>query len=264
MGRSPCCEKAHTNKGAWTQQEDTRLVAHIRVHGEGGWRSLPKAAGLLRCGKSCRLRWINYLRPDLKRGNFSEEEDELIIRLHSLLGNKWSLIAGRLPGRTDNEIKNHWSTHIKRKLSSKGFDPHLKRGNFSEEEDELIIRLHSLLGNKWSLIAGRLPGRSGNEIKNHWSIHMKRKLSRRGLHPQTHRSLRPPHNSTTALNSPPGPDHQILAFESRRRAEIADFFQLEGLKCSPIESAASTDEEHPCPDINLDLCMGLPSNSAPA
>ncbi|NP_001170687.1 Myb-related protein 308 isoform 2 [Zea mays] len=88
MGRSPCCEKAHTNKGAWTKEEDERLVAYVRAHGEGCWRSLPKAAGLLRCGKSCRLRWMNYLRPDLKRGNFTDDEDELIIRLHSLLGNK--------------------------------------------------------------------------------------------------------------------------------------------------------------------------------
>nr|QFZ79248.1 R2R3-MYB transcription factor [Lycoris sprengeri] len=127
MGRSPCCEKAHTNKGAWTKEEDDRLIAHIRAHGEGCWRSLPKAAGLLRCGKSCRLRWINYLRPDLKRGNFTEEEDDLIIKLHSLLGNKWSLIAGRLPGRTDNEIKNYWNTHIRRKLLSRGVDPNTHR-----------------------------------------------------------------------------------------------------------------------------------------
>uniref|UniRef100_K9LVZ2 R2R3 MYB n=1 Tax=Iris fulva TaxID=92176 RepID=K9LVZ2_9ASPA len=123
MGRSPCCEKAHTNKGAWTKEEDERLVSYIRAHGEGCWRSLPKAAGLLRCGKSCRLRWINYLRPDLKRGNFTEQEDEFIIKLHGLLGNKWSLIAGRLPGRTDNEIKNYWNTHIKRKLLRRGLDP---------------------------------------------------------------------------------------------------------------------------------------------
>ncbi|CAN7033873.1 hypothetical protein BRARA_H01853 [Brassica rapa] len=123
MGRSPCCEKAHTNKGAWTKEEDERLTAYIKAHGEGCWRSLPKAAGLLRCGKSCRLRWINYLRPDLKRGNFTEDEDELIIKLHSLLGNKWSLIAGRLPGRTDNEIKNYWNTHIRRKLINRGIDP---------------------------------------------------------------------------------------------------------------------------------------------
>lgn len=123
MGRTPCCEKAHTIKGAWSKEEDEALIAYIRAHGEGSWRSLPKAAGLQRCGKSCRLRWINYLRPDLKRGSFSTEEDELIITLHSMLGNKWSLIASRLPGRTDNEIKNYWNTHIKRKLLERGVDP---------------------------------------------------------------------------------------------------------------------------------------------
>jgi myb proto-oncogene protein len=115
------------NKGAWTKEEDQLLVDYIRKHGEGCWRSLPRAAGLQRCGKSCRLRWMNYLRPDLKRGNFTEDEDELIIKLHSLLGNKWSLIAGRLPGRTDNEIKNYWNTHIKRKLLSRGIDPNNHR-----------------------------------------------------------------------------------------------------------------------------------------
>ncbi|KAG6475429.1 myb-related protein 308-like [Zingiber officinale] len=123
MGRSPCCEKAHTNRGAWTKEEDQLLIAYIKAHGEGCWRSLPKAAGLQRCGKSCRLRWINYLRPDLKRGNFTGEEDELIIKLHRMIGNKWSVIAGRLPGRTDNEIKNYWNTHIKRKLIARGIDP---------------------------------------------------------------------------------------------------------------------------------------------
>ncbi|WVZ53843.1 hypothetical protein U9M48_004732 [Paspalum notatum var. saurae] len=127
MGRSPCCEQAHTNKGAWTKEEDQRLVAYIKAHGEGCWRSLPKAAGLLRCGKSCRLRWINYLRPDLKRGNFTDDEDELIVKFHELFGNKWSLIAGRLPGRTDNEIKNYWNTHIKRKLLARGIDPQTHR-----------------------------------------------------------------------------------------------------------------------------------------
>ncbi|KAJ8506784.1 hypothetical protein OPV22_007670 [Ensete ventricosum] len=127
MGRSPCCERAHTNKGTWTKEEDQRLISYIRIHGEGCWRFLPKAAGLLRCGKSCRLRWINYLRPDLKRGNFTNEENELIIKLHGALGNKWSAIAARLPGRTDNEIKNHWNTNIKRKLVGRGLDPRTHR-----------------------------------------------------------------------------------------------------------------------------------------
>ncbi|GMN28457.1 hypothetical protein TIFTF001_002061 [Ficus carica] len=80
-------------------------------------------AGLLRCGKSCRLRWTNYLRPDLKRGLLSDYEEKMVIDLHAQLGNRWSKIASRLPGRTDNEIKNHWNTHIKKKLKKMGIDP---------------------------------------------------------------------------------------------------------------------------------------------
>ncbi|GLT91934.1 hypothetical protein SLE2022_097950 [Rubroshorea leprosula] len=125
--RKPCCDKEDTNKGAWSKQEDEKLIEYIRKHGEGCWRTLPKAAGLLRCGKSCRLRWINYLRPDLKRGNFAEDEEDLIIKLHALLGNRWSLIAGRLPGRTDNEVKNYWNSHLRRKLINMGLDPNNHR-----------------------------------------------------------------------------------------------------------------------------------------
>ncbi|KAK8584401.1 hypothetical protein V6N13_109796 [Hibiscus sabdariffa] len=87
------------------------------------WRAVPKLAGLRRCGKSCRLRWTNYLRPDLKRGRLSESEEQLVIDLHARLGNRWSKIAAKLPGRTDNEIKNHWNTHIKKKLIKMGIDP---------------------------------------------------------------------------------------------------------------------------------------------
>ncbi|XP_020538278.1 transcription factor MYB1 isoform X2 [Jatropha curcas] len=120
MGRAPCCSKVGLHRGPWTPREDTLLIKYIQAHGEGNWRSLPKKAGLLRCGKSCRLRWMNYLRPDIKRGNITPDEDDLIIRMHSLLGNRWSLIAGRLPGRTDNEIKNYWNTHLSKKLRSQG------------------------------------------------------------------------------------------------------------------------------------------------
>nr|GMD10420.1 transcription factor MYB3-like [Ipomoea batatas] len=123
MGRAPCCSKVGLKKGPWSAKEDSLLTTYIQQHGEGHWRSLPKNAGLLRCGKSCRLRWMNYLRPGIKRGNFTPEEDDLIVRLHSLLGNRWSLIAGRLPGRTDNEIKNYWNTHLLKKLKSEGIEP---------------------------------------------------------------------------------------------------------------------------------------------
>ncbi|GAB4832395.1 MYB-like transcription factor 4 [Ancistrocladus abbreviatus] len=121
--RKSCCEKEGLNKGAWSKHEDQKLVDYIKAHGEGCWRSVPKAAGLRRCGKSCRLRWINYLRPDIKRGNFAQDEEDLIIKLHALLGNRWSLIAGRLPGRTDNEVKNYWNSHIRKKLIRMGIDP---------------------------------------------------------------------------------------------------------------------------------------------
>ncbi|KAK8626292.1 hypothetical protein V6N13_133943 [Hibiscus sabdariffa] len=124
MGRSPCCaDDANVKKGPWTPEEDQKLVDHINRNGHANWRSLPKQAGLNRCGKSCRLRWTNYLRPDIKRGKFTEEEERIIINLHSVLGSKWSKISTHLPGRTDNEIKNFWNTHIRRKLLNLGIDP---------------------------------------------------------------------------------------------------------------------------------------------
>jgi transcription factor MYB, plant len=78
---------------------------------------------LQRCGKSCRLRWTNYLRPDLKHGEFTDAEEQTIIKLHSVVGNRWSVIAAQLPGRTDNDVKNHWNTKLKKKLSGMGIDP---------------------------------------------------------------------------------------------------------------------------------------------
>ncbi|XP_062152609.1 myb-related protein 315-like [Alnus glutinosa] len=123
MGRQPCCDKVGLKRGPWTIEEDHKLMNFILNNGIHCWRMVPKLAGLLRCGKSCRLRWINYLRPDLKRGGFTETEETEIIQLHSRLGNRWSKIAAHFPGRTDNEIKNHWNTRIKKRLKLLGLDP---------------------------------------------------------------------------------------------------------------------------------------------
>ncbi|KAI4971973.1 transcription factor MYB41-like [Hordeum vulgare subsp. vulgare] len=123
MAKQSCFHKKRMRRGLWSPEEDEKLMNHIAMYGHGCWSSVPKLAGLERCGKSCRLRWINYLRPDLKRGTFSQEEEDLIIRLHSMLGNKWSQIAAQLPGRTDNEVKNFWNSYIKKKLRERGIDP---------------------------------------------------------------------------------------------------------------------------------------------
>ncbi|XP_054799436.1 transcription factor MYB1-like [Prosopis cineraria] len=144
---TPSCsrEGEGLNKGAWTAQEDKLLTCYIMVHGEGKWTHVPIRAGLNRSGKSCRLRWLNYLRPDIKRGNITQDEEDLIIRLHKLLGNRWSLIAGRLPGRTDNEIKNYWNTTLAKKLRTQSGPtseqhPSSKSGESDEINRPLVIQ----------------------------------------------------------------------------------------------------------------------------
>ncbi|KAG2324220.1 hypothetical protein Bca52824_006948 [Brassica carinata] len=123
MGRTTWLDNEGLRKGEWSAEEDRMLVAYIDEYGLGDWRTLPKRAGLQRCGKSCRLRWLNYLRPGIKRGKFTPQEEEDIIKFHSLLGNRWAAIAKQMPNRTDNDIKNHWHSCLKKRLVRSGIDP---------------------------------------------------------------------------------------------------------------------------------------------
>ncbi|XP_010498279.1 PREDICTED: transcription factor MYB34-like [Camelina sativa] len=123
MGRTTWFDVDGMKRGEWTAEEDQKLVAYINEHGICDWRSLPIRAGLKRCGKSCRLRWLNYLRPGIRRGKFTPQEEEDIIKLHAAVGNRWAAIARQMKNRTDNDIKNHWNSCLKKRLSRKGIDP---------------------------------------------------------------------------------------------------------------------------------------------
>ncbi|CAL9051572.1 unnamed protein product [Musa banksii] len=217
MGRSPCCDESHVKKGPWTPEEDKKLVDYIQLHGHRSWRELPKNAGLNRCGKSCRLRWTNYLRPDIKRGNFSEEEERLILQLHSALGNKWSKISTHLPGRTDNEIKNYWNTHLRKKLLRVGIDPvtHQRATDL-----DLLSSLPSLLAATAKL--GNLANPVDNALRLHADV-VARYQMLKGLITLMIPSVLPP--NTDAMN--------LLGLASPGRYQVNDLLrqnhQLEGL-----------------------------------
>ncbi|KAK8565561.1 hypothetical protein V6N12_059119 [Hibiscus sabdariffa] len=120
-------EEMDVRKGPWTEEEDSLLKAYVNIHGEGRWNSVARLSGLRRTGKSCRLRWLNYMRPEIKRGNISLEEQLLILELHSRWGNRWSKIAQHLPGRTDNEIKNYWRTRVQKQAKQLKCDVNSKQ-----------------------------------------------------------------------------------------------------------------------------------------
>ncbi|CAA7055285.1 unnamed protein product [Microthlaspi erraticum] len=126
-------------KGLWTVEEDKILMDYVRTHGQSHWNRIAKKTGLKRCGKSCRLRWMNYLSPNVNRGNFTDQEEDLIIRLHKLLGNRWSLIAKRVPGRTDNQVKNYWNTHLSKKLGLGDHSSAAKPACDSETPPTLVL-----------------------------------------------------------------------------------------------------------------------------
>ncbi|XP_008808878.2 transcription factor MYB36 [Phoenix dactylifera] len=143
MGRAPCCDKANVKKGPWSPEEDSKLKEFIEKNGTGGnWIALPHKAGLKRCGKSCRLRWLNYLRPNIKHGEFSDDEDRIICGLFASIGSRWSIIAAQLPGRTDNDIKNYWNTKLKKKLlgiASSQRKPHQQQQQQQEQLQQQLL-----------------------------------------------------------------------------------------------------------------------------
>ncbi|CAN4091020.1 unnamed protein product [Withania somnifera] len=126
-------------KGPWTADEDRLLIQYVKLHGEGRWNSVARLTGLKRNGKSCRLRWVNYLRPDLKRGQITPYEERIILELHARWGNRWSTIARSLPGTNDNEIKNyggHISKRRPRATTREITSTSLKKQQFQQQQQQ--------------------------------------------------------------------------------------------------------------------------------
>ncbi|XP_038899941.1 transcription factor MYB36-like [Benincasa hispida] len=223
MGRAPCCDKANVKKGPWSPEEDTKLKSYIEQHGTGGnWIALPQKIGLKRCGKSCRLRWLNYLRPNIKHGDFSEEEDRIICSLYVSIGSRWSIIAAQLPGRTDNDIKNYWNTRLKKKLFGK---------HHEKQQQQLVRRgrkIKSEIGNSMAIVFD-------NQV-----IYNNNNNNQSPFLPEL----------SPALNSPPYPSYQPLQFPSNSQqllghtAGVDDYlrrtdsvrFGIEGTSSQPITS----------------------------
>ncbi|RDX68471.1 Transcription factor MYB63, partial [Mucuna pruriens] len=176
MLKNTCTVKSRLRKGTWTPEEDQKLITYVTRYGHWNWNQIPKFAGLERCGKSCRLRWLNYLRPNIKRGNYTQEEDETIIKLLQRLGNrymklrnailcrnssnrvtrvynakhyqtstKWSVIAAQLPGRTDNDLKNYWHTNLKKRYQQNS--EKCVKNQVSESKDQFPVPVEVLMPN---------------------------------------------------------------------------------------------------------------------
>ncbi|CAI8606176.1 unnamed protein product [Vicia faba] len=169
MGRAPCCDKEKVKKGPWSPDEDAKLKNYLEIHGTvENWISLPKKADLKRCGKSCRLRWLNYLRPNIKHGGFTEEEDITICSLYSQIGSRWSVIASKLHGRTDNDVKNYWNSKLKKRIMAGKINLKSLSGNDNTTPSTTLVPQNSIIQNSQYSLPSPLPSPLPTMLENNF------------------------------------------------------------------------------------------------
>ncbi|KAK4402293.1 Myb-related protein [Sesamum angolense] len=222
MGRPPCCDKYGVKKGPWTPEEDIVLVSYIQEHGPGNWRAVPSNTGLLRCSKSCRLRWTNYLRPGIKRGNFTPQEEKMIVHLQALLGNRFTInFKGKVGEKAPNRYP-HGQTGLMRGSLLHKSDKNSSTDSTISSQTKLIQtstyassaeNIARLLEN-WSKKSPRLSQRGSSESTDHSTSSFNNYNPSAGISSSASEGAISTSTTITFLNSPNFIEDQEAKFEN--------------------------------------------------